>query len=78
DGEGGLTPVSLVDDVSLAESAVQQAPAAHPTSRFDSILEEDEDADEDEANLDADDGSVTVTDASDRAPLAPKISALYV
>ncbi|KAJ2398514.1 hypothetical protein GGF41_008325, partial [Coemansia sp. RSA 2531] len=78
DGEGGLTPVSLVDDVSLAESAVQQAPAAHPTSRFDSILEEDEDADEDEANLDADDGSVTVTDASDRAPLAPKTSALYV
>ncbi|KAJ2105437.1 hypothetical protein GGI16_002356 [Coemansia sp. S142-1] len=78
DGEEGLTPVSLVDDVSLAESVVQQAPAAHPTSRFDSILEEDEDADEDEANLDADDGSVTVTDASDRAPLAPKTSALYV
>ncbi|KAJ2879887.1 hypothetical protein H4R27_005052 [Coemansia aciculifera] len=78
DGEGDLAPVSLVGDAALAESAVQQAPAAHPTSRFDSILEEDEDADEDEANLDADDGSVTVTDASDRATLAPKTSALYV
>ncbi|KAJ2696742.1 hypothetical protein H4218_004421 [Coemansia sp. IMI 209128] len=78
--EKGLAPESLVDDVSLAESSVaqQQAPAAHPTSRFDSILEEDEDADEDEANLDADDGSVTVTDTGDRAALAPKTSALFV
>ncbi|KAJ2489992.1 hypothetical protein IWW37_003540 [Coemansia sp. RSA 2050] len=82
DEEGGLAPVSLVDDASLEESSVvqqqQQAPTAHPTSRFDSILEEDEDADEDEANLDADDGSVTVTDASDRAATAPKTSALFV
>ncbi|KAJ2817300.1 hypothetical protein GGI24_005446, partial [Coemansia furcata] len=77
DVDVGLTPVSLADDDSMAESAVQQAPAAHPTSRFDSILEEDEDADEDEANLDADDGSVTVADANDHAALPPKTSALY-
>ncbi|KAJ2793238.1 hypothetical protein H4R20_006603, partial [Coemansia guatemalensis] len=38
--------------------AVPPTPAAHPSSRFDSILEEDEDTEQDEAILDADGCSV--------------------
>ncbi|KAJ2336966.1 hypothetical protein GGI00_000527 [Coemansia sp. RSA 2681] len=84
DEEEDLPPASPADapESSVPEPAIPQAaPAAHPTSRFDSILEEDEDADDDEANLDADDGSVTVADAHDRAAAVldrPKTSALYV
>ncbi|KAJ2455689.1 hypothetical protein EV183_000536 [Coemansia sp. RSA 2336] len=37
-------------------------PAAHPSARFDSILEEDEDSDSDEARLDAEDSSDTALD----------------
>ncbi|KAJ2722951.1 hypothetical protein GGI07_002963 [Coemansia sp. Benny D115] len=55
-----LSPVSAAEpDVSktLAPSTaipMPPTPAAHPTSRFDSILEEDEDDEADEAKLDAD------------------------
>ncbi|KAJ2787836.1 hypothetical protein GGI15_000405 [Coemansia interrupta] len=53
-------PVALAGDVAdepadAAKNAVVQmppTPAAHPTSRFDSILEEDEDGEDDEAILD--------------------------
>ncbi|KAJ2084232.1 hypothetical protein H4R24_000174 [Coemansia sp. RSA 988] len=54
-------PVSAAAPPSTSEQlapAMPPTPAAHPSSRFDSILEEDEDTEQDEAILDADDCSV--------------------
>ncbi|PIA16552.1 hypothetical protein COEREDRAFT_92541 [Coemansia reversa NRRL 1564] len=48
-------------------------PATHPSSRFDSILEEDEDTEQDEAILDADDCSASAHTMGPRA----KSAALY-
>ncbi|KAJ2843401.1 hypothetical protein IWW36_005576 [Coemansia brasiliensis] len=63
--------------------AMPPTPAAHPSARFDSILEEDEDSDADEAQLDADlaeDSSDTALDhnpnAASRPPNTQKPSAV--
>ncbi|KAJ2878042.1 hypothetical protein IWW38_006421, partial [Coemansia aciculifera] len=55
--DDGAEDLALDSPAEVAESVAEPAAAAaaHPTSRFDSILEEDEDADDDEANLDAHD-----------------------
>ncbi|KAJ2747683.1 hypothetical protein GGI20_000332 [Coemansia sp. BCRC 34301] len=71
------SPTDASSDPGSEPVVSQAAPATHPTSRFDSILEEDEDADDDEANLDADDGSVTVTDAHDRAAALDRPKTLF-
>ncbi|KAI9473224.1 hypothetical protein LPJ78_000728 [Coemansia sp. RSA 989] len=51
-------------------------PAAHPSARFDSILEEDEDSDEDEARLDAEDSSDTALDPAPGSQKQPAVCAL--
>ncbi|KAJ2387275.1 hypothetical protein GGI23_006316 [Coemansia sp. RSA 2559] len=51
DGAETAPPASPAAEPSVAASL---SSAAHPTSRFDSILEEDEDSEDDEAKLDAD------------------------
>ncbi|KAI9506050.1 hypothetical protein BX070DRAFT_219248 [Coemansia spiralis] len=55
---------------SMPAITLPPTPAAHPTSRFDSILEEDEDTEDDEAKLDADTGSSSgaVSNVEDDAP----------
>ncbi|KAJ1872532.1 hypothetical protein LPJ57_005059 [Coemansia sp. RSA 486] len=55
------TKLADIDVTSTAAIQMPPTPAAHPTSRFDSILEEDEDDEADEEMLDAEDSSVTAS-----------------
>ncbi|KAJ1724811.1 hypothetical protein LPJ53_000947 [Coemansia erecta] len=74
-------PVALAGDApgesadSGKNAAVQMppTPAAHPTSRFDSILEEDEDGEDDEAILDEEEPKTSAASAAAASAAAPAL-----
>ncbi|KAJ2681625.1 hypothetical protein GGH99_005112 [Coemansia sp. RSA 1285] len=73
--DSGVAPSSS----SAAPAAgASPAPSAHPTSRFDSILEEDEDSEDDEAKLDADAQSDSAANAAESEPSSPPLAARSV
>ncbi|KAJ2005564.1 hypothetical protein H4R26_001880 [Coemansia thaxteri] len=78
-----LGPPAPAPPADLPHVEPADPPAAHPTARFDSILEEDEDADDDEANLDDDEATRCADDAPSAAaalalpPPHPKAAALF-